>query len=247
MNLEKYPMKPNGMYILKGSDFDDIAEEILQENMPHVFYRPQAVDIEYLAEEKFYLDIKYDCIRPDGSVLGMVAFDQTDFRTYDYDGNERKIKLDCGTVMIDMSLIGKENRARRRFTLAHEFAHWNCHLPYHIGGKGCCDMRRTSGLVACRTENIEQYRLRGTKIQHQDEYWLEWQADRLAAAILMPKKTFIEVCQKVMWTYGIRRGYLQRETDKHIASKIIKDVADMFDVSFRATQIRMINLGLVKA
>lgn len=246
MNLEKYPMKPNGMYVLKKSDFDDIAEMILKEYMPDVLYRPQAVDIEYLAEECFYLDIKYDCIQPDGKVLGMIAFADTKYPTYDYDGNDRCIELEEGTLLVDMSLIGSKNHTRRRFTLAHEIAHWACQRSYHSPQNQLYDFRRQPGLVACRTENIEQYRMRSTYGKHSDEFWLEWQADRLGAALLMPKKTFKEVCASVFWSHGIRNGYLSKDVGQRVAHEIISTVAGMFDVSFRAAQIRMINLDLIK-
>lgn len=247
MNLDMYPMKHNGMYILKSSDIDDIGEMILKEYMPAVLYRPQRVDIEYLVEECFNLDIKYKCIRPDGAILGLVAFSDGEFKTFDYDGNDKVIELVEGTVLVDMSLIGPEASTRRRFTLAHEGAHWACQRSYHSPINQSYDLRKNGGLVACRKEHIEQYRVRAQRKTHPEEYWLEWQADRLGAALLMPKKTFIEVCQTVMWSYGVRRGYLHKDMDKEVAFDIIKNVANMFDVSCRATQIRMVNLGLIKA
>ena len=33
-----YPMKKNGMYLLKKTDFDDIATQVLTEYMPSVFH-----------------------------------------------------------------------------------------------------------------------------------------------------------------------------------------------------------------
>ena len=44
-----YPMKQNGMYILKKADFDDIGEMVLSEYMPNVLDYPKSVDIDYLA------------------------------------------------------------------------------------------------------------------------------------------------------------------------------------------------------
>ena len=47
-----YPMKKNGMYLLKKTDFEDIACQVLTEYMPSVFNYPRPTDIEYLAQYK---------------------------------------------------------------------------------------------------------------------------------------------------------------------------------------------------
>ena len=57
-----YPMKKNGMYLLKKTDFEDIACQVLTEYMPSVFNYPRPTDIEYLAQECLYLDIKHEYI-----------------------------------------------------------------------------------------------------------------------------------------------------------------------------------------
>ena len=51
-----YTMKPNGMYILSGRDFDDIATLVLTEYMPKVLEWPQPVNIDHLATECLPLD-----------------------------------------------------------------------------------------------------------------------------------------------------------------------------------------------
>ena len=76
-----YPMKKSGIYLLKKTDFDDIATQVLTEYMPFVFHYPMPTDIEYLAQECLYLDIKHENIMPDGRVLGMIAFADTEFDT----------------------------------------------------------------------------------------------------------------------------------------------------------------------
>lgn len=240
-----YPMKKNGMYLLKKTDFEDIAEKVLTEYMPSVLYYPRATDIEYLAEECLYLDIKHDNIVPDGKVLGMIAFADTQFNTVGYDNEDRTIDLDEGTMLIDMSLIGSENRARKRFTEAHEASHWICHRSFHSPTNRQYDFRMNNSFVACRTENIEQYK-RKEHYKCSDEEWEEWQADSLAAALLMPKSTFIEACILEMSSYGIRRGFLIPGKDVNVAKKVIATVSRIFDVSYRAAQIRMIHLGLIK-
>lgn len=246
MRLDKYPMKQNGMYLLKKLDFDDIANMVLTEYMPSVLKYPKATDIEYLAEECLYLDIKHDNITPDGRILGMIAFADTEFNTIGYDNEDRIIKLEEGTMLIDMSLIGEGNRQRRRFTEAHETSHWICHRSFHSPTNRSYDFRMNRSLVACRTENIEQYS-RSRYGRNTEEDWEEWQADCLAAALLMPKETFLEACRGAIRSCENTRGYLVSGTDDFTERKVISEVAHIFDVSFRAAKIRMNHFGLLRS
>ena len=241
-----YPMKKNGMYLLKKTDFDDIATQVLTEYMPSVFHYPKPTDIDYLAQECLYLDIKHENIMPDGRVLGMIAFADTAFDTIGYEDEKKTIELEEGTMLIDMSLIGTENRARKRFTEAHETSHWICHRSYHSPTNRLYDFRMNKSLIACRTENIESYRKNSRSGYTSDEQWEEWQADSLAAAMLMPKSTFSEAVRYALCSQGNNIGYLIPKQDENIAKRVIVEVANVFDVSFRAAQIRMIHLGFIK-
>ena len=241
-----YPMKKNGMYLLKKTDFEDIACQVLTEYMPSVFNYPRPTDIEYLAQECLYLDIKHEYIMPDGKVLGMMAFADVEFNTIGYEAERRTIELEEGTMLIDMSLIGTENRARKRFTEAHETSHWICHRSFHSPTNRQYDFRMNKSLIACRTENIERYHK--SKYGYvTDEDWEEWQADSLAAALLMPKSTFSEAVGYALRSQGNKRGYLVPGQDEKIAKRVISEVANVFEVSFRAAQIRMIHLGFIRA
>ncbi len=239
-----YPMKPNGMYILKKSDFDTIGELVLSEYMPRALDYPKPIDIDYLAQECFYLDVKHEVIVPDGVILGMMAFADTEFHTVDDYAEPRTIFLEEGTMLVDMSLIGEKNRPRERFTIAHETSHWICHRSYHSPTNQQYDFRRNRNLIACRTDCIEQYKRKQKTFTN--EYWEEWQADSLAAALLMPRKTFLEACRSVLRTYGVKKDYLPSDYDKYVAGKIIGELARTFDVSYRAAQIRMITLGVIQ-
>lgn len=239
-----YPQKNNGMFILKKTDFDVIAQNVLSEYMPNVLTYPKPTNIEYLAQECFYLEIKHETIVPGGGVLGMIAFEDTEFHTINSYNEPKTIELDEATMLVDMSLIGSENRARKRFTEAHETSHWICHRSYHSPTNQQYDFRVNRSLIACRADSIEQYKKK--RQFYSDEYWEEWQADSLAAALLMPKNTFLEACRSELWSNGVTKGYLTSGADKYIAGRVISEVAHVFDVSFRAAQIRMINLGLIK-
>jgi Zn-dependent peptidase ImmA (M78 family) len=77
---------------------------------------------------------------------------------------------------------------------------------------------------------------------------MEWQADTLAAALLMPQKVFTLFAKAVFYKYGVFNGYIMVDhcTDKVQARDIIKEIAERFHVSYRAAQIRMLHLGLIR-
>ena len=241
MQLNNYRMKSNGMFIISKSEFDDIATMVLQKFMPYVLTSPQPLNVQLLINEGFYLDVSYARLSPAGEVLGLIAFADADFLPYGAKKGDY-MELQEGQILLDESLIASKNYGRRCFTMAHELAHWICHRTYHSPDNRLFEFRR--GVVACRTENIEQNRY--SRYNSTDSEWEEWQADTLAAALLMPKNMFIEVCREVFGRYGVRKGYLMKGVDNpYMAHEMIQEIANRFAVSFRAAQIRMKGLGFV--
>lgn len=246
MRLDNYPMKKNGMFILKRPDFDQIAKGVLEEYLPHSLEYPQPIDIEYLAQECLFLDIKHEYLSVDGRVLGLIAFSDTQFPTRNLENEPTVIDVEEGTMLIDMRLIGKNNLARKRFTEAHEASHWICHRSYHSPSNQLYDFKTDKKpVVVCRKESIEQYRLRGEG-KYSDEFWEEWQADCLAAALLMPKEMFHAAVKDIMKRNGFSRNYLIKGVDDYKAKQVIHEIMELFMVSFRAVQIRMMQFGMIK-
>ena len=243
-----YPMKSNGMYIIRKEDFDDIGEAVLLEYMSEVLRYPTAIDIMALATECLYLDVKNKYITQDGSILGMIAFGDTEFIGYGMSLEEEKIDLPEGTVLIDYRLCGLENMGRRNFTVAHECGHWVCHRPYHSPNNKVYEFRKNKpqSLIACRAENIEGIKTSASFNRFTDEDWEEWQADSFAAAILMPRKTFIEAFREALKAKGVRRDYLIKGDDSGIEASIIHYLMRIFEVSYTAVKIRLKNLGLMR-
>lgn len=247
MQLE-YPMKRNGMYIIKKREFDDIGEAVLSEYMPDVLEYPKAVDIMSLATECLYLDVKDKYITQDGSVLGMIAFGDIRFTGYGADLREETIELPEGTVLIDYSLWGGENIGRRRYTLAHECSHWICHRAYHSPDNRTYEFRRNGpgSVIACRSESIEGKRSAESFGNFTESDWEEWQADSLAAAIMMPRRMFAEGFRDAMRAEGVRQNYLIKGDDRSIETRIIHRLMKVFNVSYMATEIRLKTLGLMR-
>ena len=242
MKLE-YPMFPNGMYCLRNGDFDAIASMVLGEYLPETLEKPQPVDIDYLIEDCFYLEVKKVHITLEGYILGMMVFDDTKWEYYDRLYRPVVEELKESTMMIDLSLSGDKNLPRERFTKAHETSHWICHRSLHSYDKLPYEFRRSTA-ISCRDASIERYKY-NEEFKRSEYDWEEWQADRLAAALLMPKDPFIKVSQTVIGNCGISNGVLVKGYNTEASKRAISTISKFFMVSRKATQIRMSQLGLL--
>ncbi len=237
----RYPCKANGMYVISKNQMDDIATMILEEYMPSVLENPQPVNIENLAEDGMFLTIKNRFITEDNSILGMTAFDDVKgIPCLDDKFHPIEIDLDAGTVVIHSWLLSQGNTARRRYTIAHETSHWILHRTYHSPTNRKFQFRtQKSPYIACRSESIGQAKHK----LNTDHDWEEWQADSLAAAILMPLRPFFTFVGELLSNHG-KQYFVENERAE--CFEVIGKVANQFMVSKQAAQIRMKQLGYIR-
>lgn len=108
--------------------------------------------------------IEYKRLVNDGSELGRLVYDTGYTIIYDADAHEyQPLWVEAGTVLIDETLLTEENYGRMRFTMAHELAHWLIHKQLFMGTGEAASM-----------------------FVYDEDSAAEWQANRLAAAIIMP-------------------------------------------------------------
>lgn len=233
----QFPCKKSGLPIICKSEFDDLAEQILMEYMPDVLKFPKAVDIRYLAENCIIVDILEEKLCLD-NLLGFITFANMVIPISD----DREIEVPEGTIIVDIRL--HQNVTRWRFTVAHELAHWILHRAYHCRDKRIYNFRiQGYSYVACRTDKTELGK-KNPKVAKTDDEWAEWQADNLAAALLMPKTTFIHVARQMLCKYGFKELYLVSGKEVKNGVKVVREIADIFQVSMRAVRIRMRTFGM---
>lgn len=234
--------KTNGLYLLNRQNIEEIATGILEERMPTVLNSPCAVNIKCLAEEKYGLDIQHYFLTYDSSILGLIAFAHENITVMDNTFHKIITEIDEGTVIIERTLMGRSNFCRYRFTLAHKVSHWLIHRPFHSPTNKQYECRTANqSYIACRSADIENKK----HINRDDTDWQEWQADSLAAALLMPRNTFTDACMKISSELGIRFSQLQSaKIEKCVAYTFVKKLAELFQVSATAVSIRLKNLGI---
>lgn len=242
MNLN-YPQKDNGMYVLRKGQMDEIATMVFKEYASQVLEYPQPVNIDSLAEDCLYLSIKYKYISFDNKVLGLTAFGDVRIPCLDDLFRPTEIDIPEGTIVINSGLLGNKQHSRRRYTTAHEVSHWILHRSYHSPTNQQYQFRTARDrLIACRSASIESDR-------HElktDNDWEEWQADTLAAAILMPLNTFQYTASRFIREYA-GQSYLTADYRSFGYNQVLDKVADVFKVSKKAAEIRMKQLGFIKS
>jgi len=231
------------MYVLYKEDIEQIATETLKEFSPQNLDYPSALDTDSFLVDHLGLLLKerYLGIPGKESVLGLtVMCDSADVVTLDNRCRPTVVEENYGTVVISTALNSVNNKGRKRYTKIHEGAHWLLHKDYYRKLEE--SSHPGSGVVACR--NVERY----IPKQRDEKDWIEWQADSLAASILMPRTVFYQYCRELLRHAGVPRGYLNEGNygDKLIFQEIVPDLMTAFGVSSRAAQIRMIHLGLIR-
>ena len=171
------------------------------------------IAIETIIETKFDLTLEYHCLRKNGSILGETIFDEGAAILYDQDEKRyRLIAVKAGTILVEERLCVDRLLGRLRFTCAHELGHWVLHQKLYSG-----------------TGDVAAYE--GKTSLDESHGLVEWQADALATALLMPlpqiKRSF----------YRLRAGRSNEQ--------LVAEMAQIFQVSKQAMRIRLETRNLI--
>lgn len=216
--------------ILSRNDIEQIAERILaiytEAYVPekHLFYR---VIPEELAEV-LGLEVDYQILSLDGTILGVTAPDEQYVSVYD-NKQECCYYLDGNTILIDTRLCASPKTiGRKNYTLAHEIAHQVLYKAfpdaYASATRIMCDYRRTPNTRKKVTN------------------WTEWQADALAAALLLPKDAILD--GMFLFSLGEHINTLSRKYTPNKYDNFCY-LATALGVSQSALAYRMEQLGLL--
>lgn len=244
--------KKNGVPILSKKDIEDMAEVIIQDYKPKILNEPCSLDIELFSESYTGLEMDYQDLTHDQSILGMMVFNDCRIPVYDAEKEKAKrIMVHEGTILIDNSLLEDDQIRRGRFTLSHEVSHWFLHRKIYCIDKNQISLfdvlqEESQPFIKCRTIDIE---CSGRRELVTDDDWMEWQADHMASALLMPKRAFSDAAKKKFKSAGITKGFYKMGTnfEQDLWAEVMSfELADLFDVSRVAARIRLKNLGFIK-
>lgn len=220
------------MAYLSRADLDSFAERLLRDFVKaeypqgHLCYN---VDPARLASFYGY-NILYVTITRDGSILGQTSTVEMWTSIIDPNGNEILFFLDGKTILIDERLASDPKcYGRRNFTIAHELAHQFINRTY-------------PEIYGPQSRVISDYR-RSTKPHKEISDWREWQADAMAAALLLPK----EAIDEAMFFFGLG-GKIKVLSKKYSEYKYERfcEMAEFLQVSKTALAYRLEQLGLLE-
>jgi Zn-dependent peptidase ImmA (M78 family) len=136
--------------------------------------------------------------------------------------------------------LAKED-PRYTFTVAHEIAHFYLHDKVHPRAyqeEGEVEIRDSArDFVTVQSNGGPRSRM-------------EWQANRFAASILMPRATVREVLVKVQWDLGIgRHGRIWLDNQPHIQRdfyRVLSGMANHYNVSQAVVEVRLKEMKLIQ-
>lgn len=164
---------------IKAKDMDDIAEEILKKYYPAALEKPMALSI-----DTYLLNIGLTKIEgkltDDSSIFGGMVFKDTEVIFYN-EGTPVSRLVKKKTILVDPEVICLRNQGSYNNTVVHESVHWLLHR-YHNEYRMLFDKnhQRSSSLKDSYTP---------ASLEWNSYDWMEWQANGIAARILMPKST----------------------------------------------------------
>jgi len=227
-------MDSNGIPLLSKNQLERHGEKILHIFSPAVLVNPQPTDLDGLIREMGF-NQEYQYLSHNKVYLGVTVFNDTDMLpVYNPILNRAEfISVKKNTIIIEGTLA--ENPAyehRERFTLGHEAAHGLIHAEYYrrkAEFAGFCD---NCGGIYSRScaPDLSDVDASGKRLQ--GEAWLEWQANYLAAVLLMPKAAVKKLKNQIGPEMG---GYWHIE--------LINKMITVFNVSEQAARVRLASLG----
>jgi Zn-dependent peptidase ImmA (M78 family) len=214
--------------VLKATQVEDIAYEVLQKYCPQVLRKPcmtPVVEILQGLHKNTGLLVAWEelGVKGDAKVLGKVSF-------------RRK------TLFLDVSL-DKERKPAFRFTAAHEIGHWVLHR--HNWKNLRFDER------CAPQEEMDDDESSLCKLDRRSpREWLEFQANVFAASMVMPREPFQEAIVSAQMEMGIKRNlgavYLsQARYSTRDFQELVSRLTLKFDVSRASVEVRMKTLQLL--
>jgi len=236
MYTPRFRKKRTGVPVLSKNDIDTIGEQFVADFCPAALKTPMAIDIDGFAQTYLGLKQDFQYLSHNGVYLGMMVFNDTN-KIPIYDPSTKRaeyVSAKARTVIIDNGLLDDSQERRYRFTMGHEAAHDILHSGYYG-----YDQDQTS-LLGAEITPMVQCRVDTTKLSNKrkalwtDNDWMEWQANKLSSAILMPSSMVRQLIADH-----------PDEPDAFRAAYWIMDVCHTFIVSVQASEIRLRELGIL--
>lgn len=216
---------------LSRESLDRYARDFLASWYPEALEQPVCIDPMVLAQ-RMNLHVEHCMLPPDQSIFGAMVFVDTKMEIFDeVTGMTYFQAIPSRTIVIDFSGRG----GTVAFTIAHECMHWRFHRRRFLMEK-LCD--QSLSRIACMEISSPG------KNGFSDTQVMEWQANSLAAHVLMPADMFRRKATDYI-NYNISEQAPRHMVD--ILEDVIDELSQFFGVSRMSAAIRMVEVGYAEA
>lgn len=215
---------------ISNAELEELGESIVLDYTGGKAAWMERIDLEGLIMNYLGLLIEYERFAEDDlSKIGFLADGTTPL--YIYRDGKKTLEIFCkGTIVLDRFLLRTEEIGRRRFTLAHEAAHWL--------------LEKHNPIQASFRSEYDTEQMYSMKELRQFCNMMESQADRLAAVILMPGCMVREMLPKYAGADRIR--VYGRSVFARSEKIAMQRMAEHMGVSWSAMFYRLKELNLLE-
>jgi len=219
-------------YTYSAEQLEIKAEKILN-NYKNGFFleKPSPIDVDDFAEFYVKAIIDYANLSDDKKTLGLTCFYEGIIEVWD-EKREKIIKIHSydNTIFLDTDTDLISSNERTRFTIMHECCHIILHKRlYYVGPN---QMGKKIPYTPFVNKGYKE------KFNMTESEICEWQANKLAAALLVPRKTL----------YRLLQNKLNRNTvnDLNLSDDFIGSISKYYEVSFEMMRVRLRDLKILK-
>lgn len=219
------------MYLSR-NDITRIAGKVIRRYnifAPPEYSSARRIDPVQIATDLLHLSVEHVKLSSDGSILGVTSYGKAGAYILDEENSQSIYSLDGNTILIEKSLYTDRYKGRYNFTVAHELGHQILQrmYPNDYGVKN-----RSSKTVYYRDKNVQKSRID----------WEEWQADTLAAEMLMPS----DLVKDLLRRYGLKRKNLMlNPIFNSLEYQRFGRMANFLGVSKETLSIRLKHMGVL--
>ena len=242
--------KADGTPVVRDLEVMAYAEAQIGDYKPELLKAPGKVNALHFVEG--YLNAAVDVQNILNVVPGMEINGITVFKdamiTVREDGGFVSKQVPAGAIIIDKSVIDRED-GFAQFTIVHEGGHFCMHYPAFR----CKDSLAARDKIMCRSSILENDRAENRKWTDRD--FMEHQANVYAAAVLMPRHTFVPFVMDLNRKAGHESGIFMRPPIdpffqyRHwyvFLEEIGQKIAETYGVSESAAFVHMKRCGLIR-
>lgn len=231
--------RKTGALILGKNRLDDYALKFLNKHCPEALKTPMPLPVDDIVE-KLGLKVKQIPLSKNLDIFGCCVL--VDGFVEVYDRVNDKIKEEpfpAGTVLIDPDSEWAYGEGAKRNTLIHEALHWEKDKVFFnllTGSKNHEDEKIFP--IMCRQSKVFYEPPEGKKTRENQLRWLEWQANRLAPRVLMPRNPFkkkaLEFIHEIASTNNTGTP----------CDTLVEKLSEFFIVSRTSVKYRLVEVGL---